>query len=180
MINPNGDDFVEKDVLGASKGMSEDFVEEDVLAPQKHMIGEGGSSSTAAGFRQTTRNVSSAAGDAWEQTKEKAGVARERAEFFLRENPVPTLLGALGVGLALGLAIRYASRPKEEIEVKSRLGDFNWSALSLPFLWPFLKSVRERYDDSTAAVKEGVGRLKKVDVDRYVKPIRKRWNAWSD
>ncbi len=176
MINPNGDDFEEKDVLGVSKGMSEDFLEEDVLTPPPQGIGGAGS----GGFRETTRNVSSTAGEVWEQTKEKAGIARERTEFFLRENPVPTVLGALGIGLALGLAIRYASRPKEEVEVKSPLGDFHLSALSLPFLWPFVKSVRERYADSTAAVKDGVDRLKKVDVDRYVKPIRKRWNAWTD
>ena len=38
---------------------------------------------------------------------------RERTEFFLRENPVPTVLGALALGLAIGLAIRYSSRPEE-------------------------------------------------------------------
>jgi hypothetical protein len=27
-------------------------------------------------------------------------------------------------------------------------------------------------------VKDGVKRLKKIDVDRYAKPIRKRWKAW--
>ena len=33
-------------------------------------------------------------GDKWQQTKEKATAARERTEFFLRENPVPTIIGA--------------------------------------------------------------------------------------
>jgi hypothetical protein len=36
-------------------------------------------------------------------------MARERAEVFLRQNPIPTILGALTVGLAIGLAIRYAN-----------------------------------------------------------------------
>ena len=26
---------------------------------------------------------------------------------------------------------------------------------------------------------DGVKQLKKIDVDRYAKPIRKRWKAWT-
>ncbi len=121
----------------------------------------------------------------WDGTKEKAGLARERTEYFMRENPVPTILSALGIGIAIGLAIRYASTTerKKEIELKSPLGDFNWSLLSLPFLWPLFKSAREKYERSTDAVadamKDGAKRLKKIDVDRYAKPIRKRWKAWT-
>ena len=120
----------------------------------------------------------------WDGTKEKAGRARERTEYFVRENPVPTILGALGLGIAIGLAIRYASASerKTEIEMKSPLADLHWSLLSLPFLWPLFKSAREKYERSTDAVsdamKDGVKRLKKIDVDRYAKPIRKRWKAW--
>jgi hypothetical protein len=79
------------------------------------------------------------------------------------------------------LAIRYASasHEKTEIEVKSPFGNFNWSLLSLPFLWPLFKSAREKYESSAEAMKNGVDRLKKIDVDRYAKPIRKRWKAWT-
>jgi hypothetical protein len=28
-------------------------------------------------------------------------------------------------------------------------------------------------------VKDGVKRLKKIDIDDYAKPIRKRWKAWT-
>ena len=120
----------------------------------------------------------------WDGTKEKASRARQGTEYFVRENPVPTILGALGIGIAIGLAIRYASASerKTEIEVKSPLDDLNWSVLSLPFLWPLFKSAREKYGKSADAVadamKDGVKRLKKLDVDRYAKPIRKRWKAW--
>ena len=120
----------------------------------------------------------------WDGTKEKAGRARERSEHFVRENPVPTILGALGIGIAIGLAIRYASTSerKTEIEVKSPLGNLNWSILSLPFLWPLFKSAKEKYETSADvmadAMKDGVKRLKKIDVNRYAKPIRKRWKAW--
>lgn len=117
----------------------------------------------------------------WEGTKEKAGRARDRTEYFVRENPMPTILGALGLGIAIGLAIRYATEPKTEVEVKSTLGnvDWNWSFLSLPFLWPLFKSARQKYETSAEAVKDGVKRLKKIDIDDYAKPIRKRWKAWT-
>ena len=117
----------------------------------------------------------------WDETKEKAGRARERTEYFVRENPVPTILGALGIGIAIGLAIRYASSGEEktELEIKSPLGDVNWSLLSLPFLWPLFKAAREKYDTSAEAMKDGVKRLKKIDIDDYTKPIRKRWKAWT-
>ena len=118
--------------------------------------------------------------EAWEQTKEKASLARERTDDFLRENPIPTIIGALAVGLAIGWALRHATAHEEkELEVRSPLGNVNWSFLSLPFLWPFFKSVKERYEDSADVVKDQVDRLKNVDVKRYTKPIRKRWKAWT-
>jgi hypothetical protein len=151
MINPNGDDFMEDDPLAASRILPEE--------PGK--------------LRQT-------AGETWERTRQKVGTARERTEFFLRENPVPTILGALVVGLAIGLAIRYSSRPEEkELEVKTPVGNLSLSALSLPILWPFFKTVRRKYEDSAEVMKEGVDRIRDIDVDRYVKPLRKRWKAWT-
>jgi ElaB/YqjD/DUF883 family membrane-anchored ribosome-binding protein len=151
MINPNGDEFMEDDPLAASMQT-----------------------------RSETGKFQEAAGETWERTRGQLGTARERTEFFLRENPVPTILGALVVGLAIGLAIRYASQSEEkEVEVKSPLGNFNWSAVSLPFLWPFFKTVKRKYEDSAETVKEGVDRVKDMDVDRYVKPLRKRWKSWT-
>jgi len=131
-------------------------------------------------FRRTSKKIS----HAWGEAKEKAGHARERTEYFVRENPVPTILAALGIGIAIGLAIRYASSRESrsrgtEVEVKSPFGTLNWSFLSLPFLWPLFKTVRKKYESTTEAMKDGVKRLKKIDVDHYTKPIRKRWNAWT-
>lgn len=164
MINPNDDEFTEDDGFAAPMKASEERV-----------------SSETGRFREAAGKAAAVAGNTWEQTKEKAGSARERTEFFLRENPVPTVLGALAVGLAIGLAIRYASTSAErETEVKSPIGELNLGVLSLPFLWPFFKSVRRKYEDSAEVVKEGVDRLKGVDVHRYVKPLRKKWRAWTD
>ena len=165
MINPNGDEFMNDDPLAASTRSGE----------------EQGSEETPGRFRQAADKVSTYAGDAWEQTRERASVARERTEFFLRENPVPTVIGALALGVAIGLAIRYSSSSAEkEVEAKSPLANVDLSILSLPFLWPFFKSVRRKYEDATEVVGDQVDRLKKVDVDSYVKPLRKKWKSWAN
>src|SRR5256886_8509418 len=171
MINPNENDLTRDEPLPTQQQFQSAAEE----------IGSTGREQ----FRRATNKFSTAMSQTWDGTKEKAGRARERTEYFVRENPVPTILGALGIGVAIGLAIRFAStsEQKAEVEVKSPLGDLNWSVLSLPFLWPLFKSAREKYESSTDAVadamKDGVKQLKKIDVDRYAKPIRKRWKAWT-
>ena len=108
MINPNGDEFTEDDPLAASMRPNEE--------------------GTTGRLRQAAGKVSTAAEEAWQQTKQKAGTARERTEFFLRENPVPTVIGALILGVAIGLAIRYASSSAEkEVESKSPIGSADLS-----------------------------------------------------
>ena len=169
MINPNENNLTRDEPLPPQ------------VQPGEQEIASGGREQ----FRQATSKFSTAVSQTWDETKEKASRARERTEYFVRENPVPTILGALGLGIAIGLAIRFASASerKAEIEVKSPLGNLNWSVLSLPFLWPLFKSAREKYETSAEAVneavKDGVKRLKKIDVDRYAKPMRKRWKTWT-
>jgi hypothetical protein len=143
-------------------------------------------------FQGATEKVSTIASGAWQQTRQSAGTARERTEFLLRENPVPTVIGALAIGLAIGLAIRYSSESRErEVEAKTPLGNVDLSALTLPFLWPFFKTVRRRYEDTSEVVrdaaKDGMDRLRSVDVEEYVKPLRKNvvkplrktWRSWT-
>ena len=156
MINPSGDEFGEDIPLSTSADVGEEE------------------------FREGSSQVAEIASNAWERTRDKAGTARARTEIFLRENPIPTLLGALGIGIAIGLAIRYASTSGDTKEkVTESSADTAWSFLSLPFLWPLFKSVKEKAEDSAEAVKEGVDRLKKVKVSRYTKPIRRRWKSWT-
>jgi ElaB/YqjD/DUF883 family membrane-anchored ribosome-binding protein len=161
MINPNENELARDEAL--------------------HMPSQAGEEEIASTGREQFRRTSKKISAAWGETKERAGRARERTEYFVRENPVPTILAALGVGIAIGLAIRYASssEQKTEIEVKSPLGNLDWSFLSLPFLWPLFKTARKQYESTTEAMKGGVKRLKRIDLDRYAKPIRKRWKAWT-
>lgn len=156
-----------------------DFVEDEPLAAPRQR--PAASRASRGRVRGPGRKVSTAAGDAWQDTKTRAAGARQRTQLFLRENPVPTILGALALGLAIGFAIHYASSSdeKRDGETKSPLGTFNLGFLSLPFLWPFVKTIREKYEDSTDALRNGVGRLKKIDIDDYTKPIRKRWKSWT-
>jgi ElaB/YqjD/DUF883 family membrane-anchored ribosome-binding protein len=160
MINPNGDDFVEDNPMAASKQAEEQRLRE-----------------TEPRLQRTTRQISAVAGESWQQTKDRAGAAYERTETFMRANPIPTLVGALALGLVLGWALRHATtREEKEVEIESPLGRFSF--LSLPFLWPVVKSLKEKYEDSADAVKDGVDRLKKIDIDRYAKPVRKRIKSW--
>ncbi len=162
-MNPTESDFMQDDPLASIPANEDQNLESD------------------GRLRRVAQKASTVAGDTWQQTKEKAGVARERTEFFLRENPVPTIIGALALGLAVGWALRYATAEDEkEVEMESPLGRVNWSFLSLPFLWPFLKTVKEKYEDSAETVKDSVDRLRDIDVKRYTKPIRKRWKSWRD
>src|SRR5499427_1912230 len=141
MINPNENNLTRDEPLPTP------------VQPSEEQINSGGREQ----FRQATSKFSTAVSHTWDETKEKASRARERTEYFVRENPVPTILAALGLGIAIGLAIRYASRSeqKTEIEVKSPLGNLNWSFLSLPFLWPLFKTAKKKYESTADAMKDG-------------------------
>ncbi len=163
MINPNSDDFNNNPL------------------PTDGGAGQQAAPGAQSRMQESTPRASEAAASTWDEAKNRAGMMRERTEYYLRENPVPTIVGALVLGLAIGLAIRYASSTEEkEVRLSSRLGDISLKGLALPSLTPWLKSARRKYDEGAEAVMEGVDRLKNVDVDRYVKPVRKRWNAWFD
>ena len=160
MKNSNGDNFTERDPMAETEFGSE-------MSERDSRIQEG------------ARRISNVASDTWDQTRQKAGVVRERTEVFLRENPVPTVLGALALGLAIGLAIRYSSRPEEpSLSVRRALREVDWSGIAPAFLPSLLRNVKRGYEGSAEAVKDGFDRVREVDVDEYVKPLRKRWKKW--
>jgi ElaB/YqjD/DUF883 family membrane-anchored ribosome-binding protein len=161
MTNSNGDNFTERDPMAETEFGSQ-MSERD------------------SRFQEGARKVSQAASETWDQTRQKAGVMRERTEVFLRENPVPTVLGALVLGLAIGLAIRYSSREEEPttLTVKRALREVDWSTIMPAFLPSIMRNVKKGYEGSAEAVKSGLDKVKDVDVDEYVKPLRKRWKNW--
>ncbi len=147
--------------------MEDDIVNDDPLAAEK--------TATPRRRRRPAPSVLEPRPRRREQIRGRPNSPRGRAELFLRENPVPLVIGALAAGVAVGLAIRYASRPEEK-EIKTPVGRINWSVLSLPFLLPLLRSVKEKFEESAGAVSQGV---KSVDLDHYTNPIRKRWKSWT-
>ncbi len=168
MINPNGDDFPKHDPIA------------DATTPAQPQFSTGAvpryeTSATPAPARTPGSGID------WQQTREKATEIAQRTEGYLRENPIPTIIGALAVGLAIGLAIRYSSEDEPVVKAKP-LSNVDLSFLTMPFLWPFFRQVKDRYEDTAEVVKdrvtEGVGRLKEVDVDEYVKPLRKKVRSW--
>lgn len=162
MVNPSENDFMQDDPLASMHSNEEQTLDDGRL-------------------RRVGQKSAAMASEKWQQTKDKASAARDRTEYFMRQNPVPTIIGALALGVAVGWALRYATAEDEkELQLESPLGRVNWSGLSLPFLWPFFKSVKDRYEDSAESVKDGVDRLREIDVKRYTKPIRKRWKSWMD
>ena len=163
MKNSNGDNFTENDPMSETEFGSE-------------MSGR----SAQDRLQESARKISSVASDTWDQTRQKAVVVRERTEFFLRENPVPTVLGALALGLGNwpGDSLLLASGGADPLSVKRALREIDWSTISPAFLPGLMRSVKRGYADSADAVKGGLERVKEVDVDDYVKPLRKRWKKW--
>ena len=114
-MNPNENDLTRDEPLPAQQ-----------FQPNEEDLGSIGREQ----FRRATQKVSTEMSQTWDQTKEKASRALERTEHFVRENPMPTILSALGIGIAIGLAIRYAapSESKREIVLESP-----WGALFMVF-----------------------------------------------
>jgi hypothetical protein len=165
MINPNEEKFTEGHMTKQENSNSSPLRPEGIMAAEESEL-------------DSPSGVPASSGDVWAESRERLVQARDRTQLFLRENPVPAILGALGLGLAIGWALRHATAPEEkEVEVKTPLGNVDWSFLSLPFLWPFFRSIKERAENSAESVKDGVSKLKS-DIRPYTKPIQKRWKAW--
>jgi len=166
MINPNEEKFPEGNLTKQEASNPLPSRPEGIVAAEESEFDSPSGPATSSG-------------DVWAEGRHRLTQARERTQLFLRENPVPAILGALGLGVAIGWALRHATAGEDkEVEIKSPMGNINWSFMSLPFLWPFFRSVKDRYESSTETLKDGASRLKNIDISSYTKPIRKRWKAW--
>ena len=101
---------------------------------------------------------------------------------YIRENPVPAILGALAVGFAIGLLTRYIDHPAESHPVRDYVDDTSSSLGS--FFRPVAKKTRRAYHQSSEAVRDAMenasDRVRDIDVDHYVDPVAKWWRRlWS-
>jgi hypothetical protein len=168
MINPNEEKFMEGNLTNPDTSSSLPTRPEGIVAAEESEL-------------DSPAGLATSSGDKWAQGRDRLAQARDRTQLFLRENPVPAILGALGLGLAIGWALRHATADDDkEPAIENPLPNMNWSFLSLPFLWPFFRSMKDRYETSAESVKDGVSKLKNIDIRPYTKPIRKRWKAWRD
>jgi hypothetical protein len=114
--------------------------------------------------------------------KDKAGQLTERADLYVRQNPVPAIIGAVAVGFALGLLARSIDPPRRHEPLHDCLdetGDFFGSLFS-----PVARKSRHAYSASSKAVRDAVdaasSKVRDVDVDDYVDPVVKWWKRlWS-
>ena len=126
------------------------------------------------------RALGASAADSWVDARAKSGDALHSTEEYIRENPFPAILTALGVGFALGLLVRLIEAPKREtIEVPipksvQKARDFDYQAAVLPFVWPVVKFFSSNYAASRKSVKKAYKQAQDVDVNKYVDPLVKR------
>jgi ElaB/YqjD/DUF883 family membrane-anchored ribosome-binding protein len=105
----------------------------------------------------------------------------ERAEEYLqdtgryvRENPVPLLLGAVAVGFLLGLAARQLDRERKHEPIHDALDEIR------SFLKPLTKRARAAAEHSAEVVRDAAGRVREIDVDGYAAPVTGWWRKlWS-
>lgn len=99
----------------------------------------------------------------------KTQEALHNADAYVRENPVPALLCALGVGFALGLLVRALDRPKPSDVFQSKLHDAGGYLGAL--LAPVAYQGRRAYHKSADAVRDAVESAKDIDVEDYTDPV---------
>ena len=135
-------------------------------------------------YEQTTEpgvqeRVQDQANAAIDQAKE----ALHKADVYVRENPFPTILGALAIGFALGLLARGSEpTPRSHWEdLRERAEDAEDNLRSL--LGAIGKKSRKAYKKGSSAVRDAVedaaAAAGKIDVEDYTDPVshwfRKLW-----
>ena len=113
--------------------------------------------------------------------KDKSHELTERADLYVRQNPVPAIIGAVALGFALGLLARSIEPTRREPiqDCLDETGDFFGSLFT-----PVARKSRRAYSASSRAVHDAVDaaskKVRDVDVDDYVDPVVKWWKRlWS-
>ena len=109
--------------------------------------------------------------DALDQAKE----ALHTADEYVRENPIPTILGALAIGFALGILVRGSEpTPRSKWEdLRSRVEDSEDNLRSL--LGALAKKSRKAYKKGSSAVRDAVDEAadaaRHIDVEDLADPV---------
>jgi uncharacterized protein (TIGR02284 family) len=132
-------------------------------------------------LQEKGRTLGASAADGWSQTKSSTEDLLHSTEIYVRENPVPAILTALGVGFAIGLLVRAVGEPSKRDHIKvpiptaaQKVRDFDYKAAVLPFAWPVIRFFASNYAASQKSVQKAYKKAKSVDVQDYVDPVLKR------
>ncbi len=131
-------------------------------------------------LQEKGKNFGATAADSWAGARGKTNDLLQDTEEYVRENPFPAILTALGVGFALGLLVRLLESPRRDtIEVPipkaaQKVRDFDYQAAVLPFLWPVVKFFSSNYAASRKAANKAYKQASNIDVSDYVDPLVKK------
>ena len=109
----------------------------------------------------------------------KAQQVLQDADTYVRENPVPAVLCAIGIGFALGLLVRALERKPSRAEVfHDKLSETQGFLASL--FAPVATKASRAYHRSGDAVREAVEEAKDIHVEDYTDPVAKWFNRmWN-
>lgn len=131
-------------------------------------------------LQEKGRNLGASAAEGWAATRSKTDDLLHETEVYVRENPFPAILTALGIGFALGLLVRLLETPdRNTIEVPipkaaQKVRDYDYQAAVLPFLWPVVKFFSSNYAASRKAARRAYKQASDIDVHDYVDPLVKK------
>ncbi len=95
--------------------------------------------------------------------------ALHEADAYVRENPIPALLCAVGVGFALGLLVRALDRSRPSNVYESRLSEAGGYLGEL--FAPVAHQTKRAYHKSADAVRDAVESAREIDVEEYTDPV---------
>ena len=133
-----------------------------------------------ASLQEKSRAFGTSASDNWAGAQSKGEDVLHNTEIYIRENPFPAILTALGVGFALGLLVRLLESPRRDVvevpipKAVQKARDFDYQAAVLPFLWPVVKFFSSNYAASRKGINKAYQQAQNVDVSQYVDPVVKR------
>lgn len=109
----------------------------------------------------------------------KAQQVLQDADTYVRENPVPAVLCAVGIGFALGLLVRALERKPSRADVfQEKLSETQGFLASL--FAPVASKASRAYQRSSHAVRGAVDEARDIHMEDYTDPVAKwfsrMWN----
>ena len=158
------------------------FAGELQLAAQKPPARSAGQvySDVQSSLKAKGQAFGASASEGWTDVRAKTDDVLHQTEVYVRENPFPAIVTALGVGFALGLLVRLLETPsRAHIEVPipkaaQKVRDFDYQAAVLPFLWPVVKFFSSSYAASRKSVNKAYKQASDIDVSDYIDPVVKK------